>query len=103
MRRSLISHARSILAAAAMVILSLPGMPVRAEQPAPSPATQSQPLSTRTYYLGFSGRVSERKALVGELHATVRASSTSAALARFNEEHAAGNLNCAAPHVGGEK
>lgn len=36
----------------------------------------TEPGSTRTYYLGLMGKVSQRKKLVGEVVATTRASST---------------------------
>jgi hypothetical protein len=41
--------------------------------------------SVRTYYLGVNGRVSQRKRLVGEVLATVRAYSTDHARFRFDD------------------
>lgn len=59
---------RTILAAALAVVAALPGTPKAKHIP--------EPHSTRTYYLGANGRVSQRKQLVGEIVATVRAQNT---------------------------
>ena len=48
-------------------------------------AVSVQKPSTRTYYLGSNGRVSQRKALVGEVVATVRASTTDQARFLFSD------------------
>lgn len=45
--------------------------------------SELKPKSKRTYYVGFNGRVSQRKQLVGEVHATTRAVDTLSALAHF--------------------
>lgn len=45
----------------------------------------NQKPSTRTYYLGANGRVSQRKQLVGEVIATVRAYTTDNARYKFSD------------------
>jgi len=49
----------------------------------------NKPKCERTYYLGFNGRVSQRIALVGDLHATCRAHDTAEALDKFTRSYRA--------------
>lgn len=53
--------------------------------------------SKRTYYLGMNGRVSQRKRLVGEVAATVRAFTTDHARFQFSEAQLNG---VPTPHIG---
>ena len=63
--------------------------------------------STRTYYLGANGRVSQRPKLVGEIVAMVRATTTLQAQIKFNDEilHGAcySKLVLAPTHIGKPK
>jgi hypothetical protein len=49
----------------------------------------NKPKSQRTYYLGLGGLVSQRIALVGDLHATCRAHDTAEALDKFTQSYRA--------------
>lgn len=53
--------------------------------------------STRTYYLGANGRVSQRKQLVGEVIATVRAYTTDHARYKFADYSARRNYPVGTP------
>lgn len=60
----------------------------------------------RTYYLGANGRVSQRKQLVGDLIATVRACTTDHARFLFTEEVRKGQKPfqlCPKPYIGKPK
>lgn len=57
--------------------------------------------SVRTYYIGTNGRVSQRKRLVGEVVATVRAYTTDHARYRFEQAYNSTLCTlCSRPHVG---
>lgn len=54
----------------------------------------------RTYYLGQNGRVSQRRQLVGEVLATIRATSTPEAVNLFRELERRGHEGFLNAHIG---
>ena len=107
---------RATLSPIANIMANLPKLSLQIKPTTPSVATEPMTMqeiaqsihaavppgkSKRTYYLGFNGRVSQRKHLVGEVHATVRAHDTLEALSILLDGFEAKSVNCyVAPHVG---
>lgn len=100
-----------LLAPARRVVASLPTKHTVTDITSPATAASLAELekqfkqpSKRTYYLGANGRVSQRKQLVGEIVAMVRATTTLQAQIKFNDEilHGAcyGKSVLAPTHIG---